>query len=176
MRHPSRPQRRPRVARAFSLIEIMIVLAIMLVLAGIVGFAVFGQRDKADIQATRVQLESFESAMEIFRLDFRRYPTEEEGISVLWSKETLDPDADTAAWTIYMETPVARDLWGSEWGYSTEADEFALNDEDTPTGPTFDIWSFGPDKEDGTDDDIHLRTSSDEGDEFGGDLLAPGGP
>ena len=96
MRHSSSTHRQPRVARAFSLIEIMIVLAIMLVLAGIVGFAVFGQRDKADIQATRVQLESFESAMRAFRLDYRRYPTEEEGVAVLWSRETLDPDADQA--------------------------------------------------------------------------------
>ncbi len=176
MRNPTRTRRQPRVARAFSLIEIMIVLAIMLVLAGIVGFAVFGQRDKADIQATRVQLESFESAMRAFRLDYRRYPTEEEGVAALWSKETLDPEADATVWSGYIETPVARDLWGSEWGYSTESDEFAIDDEDTPAGPTFDIWSFGPDKEDGTEDDIHLRASSGDEDEFGGDLLSPSGP
>lgn len=175
MSHPS--HHRPRAARAFSLIEIMIVLAIMLVLAGIVGFAVFGQRDKADIQATRVQLESFESAMRAFRLDYRRYPTEEEGVAVLWSKETLDPDADQAAWSKYLEVPATADLWGSEWGYSTESDEFAIDDEEgAGAGPTFDIWSFGPDKEDGTDDDIHLRTGSGEDDEFGGDLLAPDAP
>jgi len=176
MSRPSRQRRQPRVARAFSLIEIMIVLAIMLVLAGIVGFAVFGQRDKADIQATRVQLESFESAMRAFRLDYRRYPTEEEGVSVLWTKETLDPDADTAKWSKYVEEPAPRDLWGSEWGYSTESDEFAIDDEDAPAGPTFDIWSFGPDKEDGTDDDIHLRTTGGDEDDFGGDLLAPDAP
>lgn len=176
MKHPSSP-RRAHAARAFSLIEIMIVLAIMLVLAGIVGFAVFGQRDKADIQATRVQLDAFDSAMRAFRLDFRRYPTEEEGLAVLWSKETLDPDADQSLWSGYLETPVPTDLWGSEWGYSTESDELAIEDEEgASTGPTFDIWSFGPDKEDGTEDDIHLRQGAGEGDEFGGDLLAPEAP
>ena len=93
------------------------------------------------------------------------------------SRETLDPDADQAAWSGYIESPTPRDLWGSEWGYSTESDEFALEDEEgASAGPTFDIWSYGPDKEDGTEDDIHLRTSAGVDDEFGGDLLAPEGP
>ncbi len=163
-----------KTRRAFSVIEVMIVLAIMLLLAGIVGITVFGQKAKADIQATRVQMESIESALRSFRLDFRRYPTDDEGLAVLWNRESLDADADESAWTKYLEKPVAADTWGSAWGYSTETDEFADPDDTGGiTEPTFDLWSFGPDREDGTDDDIHLDASSSGEDDLGGDLLPP---
>ncbi len=163
-----------RRRRAFSVIEVMIVLAIMLLLAGIVGITVFGQKAKADVQATRVQMGSIEAALRQFRLDYRRYPTEEEGIQVLWDRERLDPDADEAVWTKYLEKPVPQDTWGSAWGYSTETDEFASPDESEGISePTFDLWSFGPDREDGTDDDIHLNDGASDDEDGGGDLLPP---
>jgi len=156
-------------------IEVMIVLAIMLLLAGIVGITVFGQKAKADVQTTRIQMGSIESALRAFRLDFRRYPTEDEGIAVLWDKSRLDPDADEAAWAAYLEKPVAADVWGSAWGYTTETDEFADTDPDSGgiAEPTFDLWSFGPDREDGTEDDIHLNAGVDEGEDAGGGGLLP---
>lgn len=174
-RAESRPGARRRARRGFSVIEVMIVLAIMLLLAGIVGITVFGQKAKADVQTTRVQMESIESALRTFRLDYRRYPTEDEGLAVLWDRETLDADADEAIWTKYLEKPVPTDVWGSEWGYSTETDDFASEDDPAISEPTFDLWSFGPDREDGTDDDIHLDAGSSGEDDLGGsDLLPPG--
>ncbi|MEZ6242877.1 MAG: type II secretion system protein GspG [Phycisphaerales bacterium] len=168
--------RRRDLRRAFSVIEVMIVLAIMLLLAGIVGITVFGQKAKADIQTTKVQMESIESALRAFRLDFRRYPTEDEGIAVLWDRSKLDPDADESIWSGYLEKPVAADVWGSAWGYSTQTDDFTdtSSDSSVPAEPTFDLWSFGPDREDGTDDDIHLNaTASDDEGSDGGGLLPP---
>lgn len=168
------PRARRRRRAGFSVIEIMIVLAIMVLLAGIVGIALFGQRDKADVQATKVQLESIESAMRAFRLDFRRYPTDEETIAVLWDSSLLDPDADVASWSGYLEKPVPADVWGNEWGYTTETEEFDADPDAPASGPTFDLWSYGPDGEDGTDDDIHLNAGSSDEDDFGGGLLPPG--
>ncbi len=150
--------RRPRVARGFSLVEVMIVIAIILALMAIVGINVFGRRDQADIQLTQVDLKNMENALKGFRLDFGRFPNEEEGLAVLWDKELLDPDADEASWSgPYLDEPMPRDRWNSEWYYEPlEADD----DE----GPYI-LYSYGPNTEDDDrqeDDVLPPRRSSDE--------------
>ncbi len=152
--------RRTRIARrrgAFTLIEVMIVIAIILALSGLVAVAVFQRRDDADIKLTRVSLNTLKSAMGMFKLDYRRFPYEEEGLAVLWDRELLDPESDENLWKIYLEEKMDKDVWGTEWGYRAES-------ETRDTG--FDLWSNGPDMEEGTDDDIMLF-ETDEDDDFG---------
>lgn len=150
-------------SRAFTLIEVMIVIAIILALSGLVAVAVFQRRDDADIKLTRVSLNSLKAAMGLFKLDYRRYPNEEEGLAVLWDKELLAPDSDENLWKVYLEEKMATDIWGTEWGYREES-------ETREDG--FDLWSNGPDKDEGTEDDIMLF-ETDEDDDFG--FGAPGG-
>lgn len=156
-----RPVRSGRVRRAgFTLIEILIVIAIVLALGAIVGVAVFQRRDTADIDMTRIQIKSIEDALDLFYLDYRRFPNDDEGVAVLWDKELLDPDADEAKWQKYMTDPLPRDLWNNDWGYRGEEPEF---------GEKYDLWSNGPDGEEDTEDDITAWSDS-EGDEFGDDF------
>ena len=153
----------PTRRRAFTLIEVMIVLAIIVAMGGIVAVALFQRRDQADIRITRASLISLEAAIDHFRLDYRRFPTEEEGLAVLWDEEMLDPESDESVWTAYLKRKLDKDAWGSEWGYREESEL---------TEGTYDLWSNGPDGEEGTDDDIMLR-ELDEEDEFG--FSGPGG-
>ena len=153
----------PSRRRAFTLIEVMIVLAIIVAMGGIVAVALFQRRDQADIRLTRVSLNNIKTAIDHFRLDYRRFPTEEEGLAVLWDGEMLDPDSDESIWGAYLEEKLDKDVWGSEWGYREESELIE---------GTYDLWSNGPDREEGTDDDIMLR-ELDEEDEFG--FSEPGG-
>lgn len=137
--------RRTRVA--FTLIEVMIVIAIILAISGLVGVALFQQRDKAKDNLVRVQLRSLKAALDQFRLVYDRYPTDEEGLAVLWSDETLDPEAPEGSWTAFVEAPMARDQYGHEWVYIAEGD--------TREG-YYDLFSVGRDGEEDTEDDISV--------------------
>lgn len=152
----------------FTLIEVLIVLAIVLALSAIVGLALFQRQDQAETQLAEQELNTLERAMRMFRLDFGRYPNEEEGLEVLWDSEALDADADEAKWTgPYLEEPIPTDRWDNEWGYRAESEH----------GNEYDLWSNGPDGEEGTEDDITSWTEEDgEGDGAGGGLEPGGAP
>ncbi len=133
--------------RAFSLIELLIVLAILLPIGGIVAVNVLPKKDQADIDTTRVQIDSIESAIQLFKLDFKRFPTEEEGIAVLWDKNAIEDEDEMAKWkSAYLETPLPRDTWDNEWIYREESEQFGTS--------MYDLISIGPDGEEGTEDDL----------------------
>jgi len=143
----------------FTLIEVMIVLAIVVALGGLVAVAVFQRQDQAKEQLCRNDLNTLKSALKGFRLDYGRWPTDEEGLQVLWDSESLDPDADQEKWTKYLEEALPNDRWDSEWVYVAQSDE----DE-----TIYELYSIGPDKEEGTDDDIYARQSMEDDEDFGG--------
>lgn len=161
---------RRQARRGFTLIEVLIAIAIVVALGAVVGVAFFQQRDNADLNITAIQVKSIESGLDMFYLDYRRYPNEEEGLAVLWDKEQLDPDADEAKWQKYLDEPLPNDPWGNEWGYRGEDPEY---------GEKYDLWSNGPDGEEDTEDDIKSWSNTD-GDEFGSgfgsDIPAPSEP
>lgn len=132
--------------RGFSLIEIMIVIAIIGFIAGLVGLAVFARFDEAQDKTAAIQMGTIETALKDFRRRMGRFPTDDEGLSVLWSSENLEDPEEADSWQPSMETPIPVDPWGEEWGYRAESE----NGNET----TFDLWSNGRDKEEGTDDDI----------------------
>lgn len=160
--------RRASVRPGFSLIEVMIVIAIILAISGLVALTLFSRRDQAESDLGRVEFRQIEQALKFFRLDFNRYPTDEEGLAVLWDKERLDPEADQNVWKGYLEAPMAKDRWGNEWGYRQQSEET----EDTTK---YDLWSFGPDGEEGTEDDLESWDVGTEDEEGGGDLPPPSG-
>ena len=130
----------------FTLIEVMIVIAIILFLGGIVGIALFAQRDAANKQLVQTQLGQIGGGLKAFRLVYDRYPTDEEGLEVMWAQDTLDAEADAGQWRKFLDKPLPNDLWGRPWGYR-QVSENGDPDE-------YDLWSVGKDGEEGTDDDI----------------------
>lgn len=164
-------RRTRRHAGGFSLLELLIVLGIILLLAGIGGVVLFNRRDQADAQAAQIQLNEIKNGLRLFYNDFRRYPTEDEGLSVLWDKSKLDSEGDETLWMGYMER-VGDDPWGNAYEYTAESEDFDPDAANDTTAVPYEIWSNGPDGEPETDDDIKLsRGGSDEEDEFGSDLI-----
>lgn len=154
---------RNRVARrspGFTLIEVIIVIAIVLALGGLVAYNVLGRQKQAKADICKIDMNNIKNALKNFRLDFDRYPKDEEGLKVLWDKTALavDSDADTAKWHKYLESALPNDRWDMPWNYKQVGEHNAEGDEDM-----YDLWSNGPDKQEGTDDDIVSWTKDDTG-------------
>src|SRR5262245_58356881 len=83
---PSLSQRRPwtaRLARGFTLLEIMVVIVILGILAALVAPAVISRIDDASIAAAQQDIRAYETALNLFRLDNFKYPTTEQGLEAL---------------------------------------------------------------------------------------------
>jgi general secretion pathway protein G len=147
-----------RRRRAFSLIELLIVIAILLALGGLVVVNLLPAKDQADIDLTKSQLDQFKQAIDLYKLHMKRVPTEEEGLAVLWSRDALEDEEDEANWQgPYLEVPSPNDTWGNEWIYRAPSE--------LREGAEYDIISMGPDGEEDTEDDInnHHRFMTEEG-------------
>ena len=150
-----------RVSRvAFTLLEMLIVIGIILALGGIVAYNLIGTQEKAEKDTVRVQIDAFRQALEAFRVEMGRWPTEDEGLAALWDKETIEDEAEQAKWRQFMADPAPTDRWGNEWIYHQPSEV---------EGQPYDIISPGPDKEEGTDDDIsNQKSGTSSADEGGG--------
>ena len=156
---PTATRRTRRNRRAFTILELLIVIGILLALGGIVLYNLSGQSDKAYEGTQTVQMQAIKKALMMFKNDVKRLPTQEEGIVVLWDKSALDEEV-AASWAgPYLETAVPKDMWGHEWVYVFPAEDVAIG---------FDIVSVGPDGQEGTEDDISNHDARKEaaGDEF----------
>ena len=67
----------------FTLIEVMVVIVILAILAGLVVPKVVGQSDKARIKTTETALSTTSNAIDMFKVDNGRYPTTQEGLEAL---------------------------------------------------------------------------------------------
>ncbi len=133
--------------RAFTILELLIVIGILLAIGGLVLYNVLGASERADQQMTKARIKDFERALEAFRFDMKRWPSEEEGLAVLWTSERLDSEDETGNWQgPYLKEPNPRDIWGTEWIYRQPSQ---VRDE-----RPYDIISAGPDRQEGTEDDI----------------------
>jgi general secretion pathway protein G len=127
--------------------ELLIVIMILLALGGIVAVGYLNISKNADKDLQLVQFDQVDSAMARFRMDLRRWPSEEEGLEVLWLKDSLEDEDEMSKWRgPYLENPIIEDTWGGEIIYRNPS-------EDRGDG-FYDIVSSGPDREEGTEDDI----------------------
>lgn len=121
--------------KGFTLVEILAVLVILALLMGIAAKNFIGMTDKARVTTTKATLKELHAAVNMFKLDTGRYPTEEEGLLAL-----IEQPSDVVGWTGYLETTdIPRDAWKHDLVYM-------LNPE---SGKPFVIISYGADGKEG---------------------------
>jgi general secretion pathway protein G len=104
--------------RGFTLIELMIVIIIIGLLAGLVGPKLFGKLTQAKQKAAKAQIELFGTALDAFRLDVGRYPTTEEGLKALREKPS-----GVEEWKgPYLPKDIPLDPWGRPYLYKCPGD------------------------------------------------------
>lgn len=104
--------------RGFTLIELMVVLVILGILAGLIIPKVMGRPDDARRQKTRMQMESIETALKLYKLDTGNYPTTEQGLQALVEPPKTGTLAGNWKEGGYLEKgKVPKDAWGREYIY-----------------------------------------------------------
>lgn len=133
----------PRRRAGFTLIELLLVLVIVATLAALVAPRFIGQGTEAKIKAARGQIGHFESALKLFESEYGRFPTDDEGLDALANPPAKDDGSEND--TAYLEKGVPTDPWGNAYGYKNPGEKNTR---------FVDLWSAGPDGQDGTDDDV----------------------
>lgn len=133
---------RSKASPGYSLLEILVVLAIIAVLATLVGPRLFSQLDKSKIVTARSQIQTLATALDSLMLDLGRYPTASEGLTLLMTAPA-DQTATTKWRGPYLNAAVPADPWGNPYVYEAPTSSSA----DRPK-----IKSLGPDGAPGGDD------------------------
>lgn len=100
--------------RGFTLIELMVVLAIIGVLAALIVPNVLGRADDARITAARTDVGNLMQALKLYKLDNQRFPTTEQGLNALILKPTTEPVPGN--WKPYLDK-LPSDPWGRPYQY-----------------------------------------------------------
>lgn len=126
-----------------TLIELLVVITILGILATVIvsgGLLKAPEKAKRGVALTNISV--FEGALERFAFDVGRFPTTEEGLQALFTA----PETDTEDWDgPYIKKPRFLDPWKEPYVYRGETDR---------PNYYYEIASKGPDKEEGTEDDI----------------------
>lgn len=109
-------RRRSRYQRGFTLIELMVVIAILGILAALVVPKIMSRPDEARRIAALQDIKTFSQALKLYRLDNIRYPTQEQGLRALVEKPSLDPVPSNWKEDGYLER-LPNDPWGNPYQY-----------------------------------------------------------
>ena len=126
----------------FTLIELMVVIVILGILAGLIIPRIMGRPEEARRMKARVQMESVETALRLYKLDNGIYPSTEQGLQALIEAPAVGELPRAWRKGGYLEKgKVPKDPWGHEYVYLSPG----LHDD-------FDLVSYGADGQPGGED------------------------
>lgn len=123
-----------REARGFTLLELLVVVAIIGLLVGYVAPRYFGQIGKSEVTTAKAQIDALDKALDQYRLDTGRYPTTELGLNALIQRPQDEPKWNGP----YLKKAVPLDPWGKAYVYRAPGEK-----------GDFDILSLGKDGQPG---------------------------
>ena len=132
--------------RGFTLVEIMIVLAIIAMLGSFVGVKIIDQFKKSKVDGTRIQMKQYEQTLQAYYLNHNVYPHTSQGLEALLHKPSVGkipqnyPDGG-----YFNKKELVKDPWGNQYRYVCEDYQ------------TYTLSSDGPDGTPDTEDDIKLE-------------------
>ncbi len=127
-----------------TLVEVMLVLVILMIIASLAVTAYGPIQRKAYINAAKTQIKAFKTPLQAYKLDMGDFPASGDGLEALRNAPSNLRNVDK--WSgPYLDSPVPLDPWGNPYQYEYPG----KYDTEQP-----DIWSFGPDGIDNTDDDV----------------------
>ena len=130
----------PAAEAGLTLIEMIVVLAIIALVAALIVPSVIGRPDQARVTVARADMKSIGAALKMYRLDNGQYPTTEQGLAALAAKPTTAPVPATYPAEPYLpQAPT--DPWGHPYVYRSPA----------ANGQGYDLLSLGRDGKPGGD-------------------------
>lgn len=130
MKHPHKLLCTP--VRGFTLLELLVVILIIGLLTGIVAPRFLNQITRSETTTARAQIDAFDKALQSFRIDVGRFPTQAEGLQAL-----LNAPAGEPRWRgPYLKDVIPPDPWGMPYRYSFPSSR----------GKDYDVMSLGRDR------------------------------
>lgn len=127
----------------FTLLELLVVIVIIGLLAAFVAPKYFGQIGRSRVQIAKAQIESFDKALDQYRIDTGHYPTAAQGLAALNARPANEPMWHGA----YLKKGIPRDPWGNDYIYKIPGEEER----------EFEMTSYGADgKQGGTGEDADI--------------------
>ena len=133
----------------FTFIELLVVIAILAILSGAVALNLAGRAGEARIARAKLDLQQLQTALDTYRTDQGRYPSQEQGLLALLEKPTREPIPPRYPSEPYLKSePV--DPWGAPYVYLVPGRK----------GEHYEIISYGSDSEPGGEGDAADLSSS----------------
>ena len=120
--------------KGFTLLELLVVVAIIGLLAGFVAPRYFSQVGKSEVATAKAQIDALEKALDQYRLDTGRYPSTEVGLKALVDRPATEPKWNGP----YLKKAVPLDPWGKTYQYKAPGQK-----------GDFDLVSYGKDGQPG---------------------------
>lgn len=127
----------------FTLIEILVVIIVIGLLAGLVGPRILGRVSEAKTATARTQIELIGLALDNYRLDNGAYPSTEQGLAALQEKPAREPVSPN--WRgPYLKKAIPLDPWGRAYSYASPGQH---------SPGAYDLWTLGRDGQAGGEGD-----------------------
>ena len=128
--------RKTKTKKAFTLLELMVVILILGLLASFVLPKLTGKSEEAKVKVVCIQMKSISQALKMYKVDNSSYPTTSQGLKELSTKNYFE------------DGKLPKDSWNQQYIYTSDEDGF-------------EIISFGANKKEGGSDDIYYSKCDD---------------